>query len=128
MSERVIGGTASAAEASGINGGGGGKKDAMQWRRREGFVTPQTLTKLIRRLTLPVDKMGSGKLWGSFWIQDSHCLAFESVEQTRTEKPHHHHKRAASETRCDPVCSVDQQRSVLFWHGLGARQHAAQWP
>jgi len=32
MSERVIGGTASAAEASGINGGGGGKKDAMQWR------------------------------------------------------------------------------------------------
>jgi hypothetical protein len=61
MSERVIGGTASAAEASGINGGGGGKKDAMQWRR-VGFVTLQTLTKLIRQSTLPVDKRGSGKM------------------------------------------------------------------
>jgi hypothetical protein len=66
MSERVIGGTASAAEASGINGGGGGKKDAMQWRRVGfvlfDFVTPQTLTKLIRQSTLPVDERGSGKM------------------------------------------------------------------
>jgi hypothetical protein len=59
MSERVIGGTASAAEASGINGGGGGKKDAMQWRLVGFvlFVTPQlTMTKLIRRSSLPVKR------------------------------------------------------------------------
>jgi len=64
MSERVIGGTASAAEASGINGGGGGKKDAMQWSRVGLFSLSRrkTLTKLIRQSTLPVDEMGSGKM------------------------------------------------------------------
>lgn len=46
MSERVIGGTASAAEASGINGGGGGKKDAIQYTRITSGPFP------LKRMTL----------------------------------------------------------------------------